>query len=255
MQDEVTLRRGHNWVRAPEGTRDRLFAECAGRRRLENRMMELLAGRGYREVATPGLEYYNLFAQTGYPLPEEGMYKLTDREGRLLVLRPDLTMPIARLAATRLAGEELPLRLCAAHSVYRMRSSYTGRPGEWRQGGAELIGAAGLTADAEIITLAADCLRALGIDDFRLEIGHAEPALYDAFKDAWFGKAILLDPKLSGEMDYYTGMIFRAYTPGAGRAVLQGGRYDKLLGLLGRDLPACGFSADIDALADMLPEE
>ena len=252
MNESLPPRRGYNWIRAPEGVRDRLFAECAERRRLENAMIELFASRGYREVATPGLEYYNLFARTGHPLPEESLYKLTDREGRLLVLRPDLTMPIARIAATRLAGEELPLRLCTVQSVYRMRSSYTGRPGEWRQGGIELIGASGLDADLEVVTLAADCLRTLGIGDFRLEIGHAGQELYGALKASPFGESILPAPDLTGELDYYTGMIFRAYAPGAGRAVLQGGRYDNLLGFLGRDLPACGFSADIDALAEII---
>jgi ATP phosphoribosyltransferase regulatory subunit HisZ len=246
------IRRGHNWVRAPEGVRDRLFAECTVRRKLESDMIALFTERGYREVATPALEYFNLFARTGHPLPEESLYKLTDREGRLLVLRPDLTLPIARLAATRLAGETLPLRLCAIQSVYRMRSSYTGRPGEWRQGGAELIGASGQETDVEIITLAIDCLCALGIDDFRLEIGHADPALIDLLKNTRFGNKILWAPEISGELDYYTGMVFRAYTSGAGRAVLQGGRYDNLLGCLGRDLPACGFSTDIDALIDVL---
>ena len=240
--------KGHNWVRAPEGVRDRLYAGCAERRRLENAMIALFTSRGYGEVATPGLEYYNLFARTGQPIPEENMYKLTDREGRILVLRPDLTLPLARVAATRLAGEPLPLRLCAVQSVFRMGSSYTGRPGEWRQGGIELIGAGGLEADIEVITLAADCLRELGLDDFRIEISQAAGELTETLGQTWFGGRILTEPGLTGEIDYYTGMIFRAYTHGTGRAVLSGGRYDAILGYLGRDLPACGFSVDIDAL-------
>ena len=81
----------------PEGTRDALFAECTLRRQIENRLNGLFTARGYSEIITPTLEFYDVFNRDANPFPQEQMYKLTDAKGRLLVLRPDNTVPIARV--------------------------------------------------------------------------------------------------------------------------------------------------------------
>ena len=98
-------------INTPEGTRDRLFSECRERRQVQRSLTGLFARRGYSEVITPELEFYDLFLQSGSPMPQEQMVKLIDRAGRLLVLRPDSTTPIARVAATKLAAVPLPQRL------------------------------------------------------------------------------------------------------------------------------------------------
>ena len=101
-----------NLRNTPEGTKDLLFEECLARREVESILSELFLHRGFSEVMTPGIEYYDLFEGGGHPiLPEENMYKLTDSKGRLLVMRPDSTMPIARLTSARLRNAPLPLRL------------------------------------------------------------------------------------------------------------------------------------------------
>ena len=103
------------------------------------------------------------------------MYKLTDDKGRLLVMRPDNTMPIARLTATRLQNAVLPVRLYYAQDVYHLNHGLTGRNDQQFQAGVELIGAAGMRADLEMLSLAAEAIRlfADGEDtSFRIEIGH-----------------------------------------------------------------------------------
>ena len=95
----------------PEGTRDLLFEECAAKRTISERITKIFESFGYSEVITPGLEFYDVFNGKVRYFPQETMYKLVDGKNRLMVLRPDNTMPIARLAATRLRDEKLPLKM------------------------------------------------------------------------------------------------------------------------------------------------
>ena len=159
----------------PEGTRDLLFEECMARREAEGKLSDLFVCRGYSEVMTPGIELYDVFDAMPMAIPADGMYKLTDDKGRLLVMRPDNTMPIARLTATRLQNAVLPVRLYYAQDVYHLNHGLTGRNDQQFQAGVELIGAAGMRADLEMLSLAAEAIRlfADGEDtSFRIEIGH-----------------------------------------------------------------------------------
>lgn len=103
----------------PEGTRDSLFEECEAKRRVQNTLSRLFRGRGFDEVMTPGLEFYDVFCSNAAYFPQESMYKLTDSKGRLLVMRPDCTIPIARLTGAKLGGIPRPLRLYYSQEVYR----------------------------------------------------------------------------------------------------------------------------------------
>jgi ATP phosphoribosyltransferase regulatory subunit len=87
----------------PEGSRDLLFEECDDRRRVENALTGLYEANGYRKVITPTLEFFDVFNSGDAGLDADEMYKLTDNRGRTTVLRPDNTLPIARLVATRLS--------------------------------------------------------------------------------------------------------------------------------------------------------
>ena len=159
--------------KTPDGTRDFLFEECESHNRIRILLANLYANRGYNEVITPVLENYDLFNLESATLTQEEMYKLTDRSGHLLVLRPDITMPIARLASTRLKDEALPLRLYYTQKVFRVNPSLKGRHNEINQSGIELIGASGVLSDLEVITTALNALCKCGIDDLTIEIGHA----------------------------------------------------------------------------------
>ena len=111
----------------PEGTRDLLFEDCAAVRAVETRLQNSFKAKGYSEVITPGLEFYDVFNMKSRYFPQESMYKLVDNKLRLMVVRPDSTMPIARMTATRLREQELPIRLCYSQSVYRSKPSMRGR--------------------------------------------------------------------------------------------------------------------------------
>lgn len=159
--------------KTPEGTRDLLFRECEIHNCIKNKLSSLFVGRGYNEVITPALENYDLFSMESAGLSQEEMYKLTSSSGHLLVLRPDITMPIARLVATRLREAPLPIRLHYTQKVFRVNPGYKGRSDEITQSGIELIGAGGIAADLEIIHTAARCFEVCGISDYKIEIGHA----------------------------------------------------------------------------------
>jgi ATP phosphoribosyltransferase regulatory subunit len=160
-------------IGTPEGTRDRLLAECLDRRATEAKLTGLFRRRGYGEVMTPAMEYYDLFVLSGNPLPQESMLKSIDRSGKILVMRPDSTAPIARLAATRLGSMPLPKRLFYSQAVFRSDVANGGGRNEIAQCGVELIGAKGRKADVEMIALAVDALRICGLKNFHVEIGHA----------------------------------------------------------------------------------
>lgn len=155
----------------PEGTKDLLFGECIVRRNIENTLLGIFRSRGYSEIITPGLEFFDVFNQKSRYFPQEALYKMTDSKGRLLVMRPDTTMPIARVVATRLRDAVLPLKLCYNQTVYRNESALKGRSDETVQAGIELIGSQMKMADLEVISTAVDALNAFGME-FSLEIGH-----------------------------------------------------------------------------------
>ncbi len=155
----------------PEGTKDYLFGECIVIRDIENTLVSLFKSHGYSEMITPGLEFYDVFNLNSRYFPQENLYKLTDSKGRLLVMRPDTTMPIARVVATRLRDAMLPLKLFYNQTVYRTEPALKGRSDEIVQTGIELIGSQLKMADLEVISTAVESLKSFGME-FSLEIGH-----------------------------------------------------------------------------------
>lgn len=155
----------------PEGTKDYLFGESIVIRDIENSLVRIFKSHGYSEMITPGLEFYDVFNLNSRYFPQENLYKLTDSKGRLLVMRPDNTMPIARVVATRLRDAVLPLKLFYNQTVYRTEPALKGRSDEIVQTGIELIGSQLKMADLEVISTAVTSLKSFGME-FSLEIGH-----------------------------------------------------------------------------------
>ena len=155
----------------PEGTKDLLFEESVIHRTIKNKLDKIFRTRGYSEVITPGLEFFDVFNLNSNYFPQENMYKLTDNKGRLMVLRPDSTMPIARMTATRLKDATLPLRLYYSQKVYRPEPALKGRSDEISQMGIELIGSDMKLADLEVFSSAIESLETWGMK-YTLEIGH-----------------------------------------------------------------------------------
>ncbi len=156
----------------PEGVRDLLFEDAATWRELEAALRTTWQGWGYREIILPTFEYAETLAtDVGAGIDAE-MYRFFDRHGSTLALRPDMTIPTARVVGTRLYDQALPLRIAYAGSVFRYEAPRAGRQHEFTQVGVELIGAPTREADAESIALAVAALRAAGLPEFRITVGH-----------------------------------------------------------------------------------
>lgn len=171
----------NNYKITPEGTGDMLFSECVERRAIESRICKMFARGGYNEVRTPFLEFYDVFHQGDEAISMDSMYKLTDSKGRLLVVRPDNTLPIARMTATKLSNALLPIRVYYSQHCFAIGQSLRGESDQNAQAGIELIGAGGRRADLEVITMAVNALRA-HLTDFRFELGHA--GIFKALSDS-----------------------------------------------------------------------
>ena len=162
----VTANKNRN---IPLGTRDILFGEAEIYRSLTAALTELYTSQGFCEILTPGIEYYDVF-KTGSTLPQEQMYKMSDLDGRLIVLRADNTTPIARVVATRLPEGGVH-KMFYHQRVYRQMGGHTGRKNEIFQSGIEMVGASGIQSDLLCMIYALKTLEKLG-GDYKLEIGH-----------------------------------------------------------------------------------
>ncbi len=154
----------------PAGSRDVLPVEARELRSVEAALRGRFAAYGYREVMTPVLEFADVIdrAQEG-GLREA--FRLFDDTGRVLVLRPDLTIPAARLVATRMADHAGPVRVAYVARAFRPPAPGRPRPAEQRQAGIELVGAGGPGGDAEALALLVDSLRAAGLEGLRVGVG------------------------------------------------------------------------------------
>lgn len=158
-------------VRLPEGFRDLLPPLSERKRSLEAAFHRVLSRWSYAEIRTPLIEFYDILALGSGNGVRERIFRFVDRHGQVLALRSDMTTPVARVAATRLTDDELPARLFYIGSVFRY--DRTGALGEIYQAGAELIGLSGARCDAEMISIAVECLREAGIEGFKIGLGHA----------------------------------------------------------------------------------
>ena len=315
-------------LHTPEGVRDVYGKECARKLTIENKINNILNLYGFHNVQTPTFEFFDIFNKERGSVPSKNLYKFFDREGNTLVLRPDLTPSIARIAAKNYMDVNVPIKICYNANTYINNSELQGKLKEITQLGCELIGDDSVEADAEMVALVVNSLKSAGFDKFLVEIGQVDfyKGLLEecGFEDDveeelrvrienknFFGVEELLDskdipsnvkdtflklPSLFGSSDvldkakelatnekslkaiekleevysilvdygvadyisfdlgmlsnfnYYTGIIFKAYTYGTGDAIVAGGRYDKLLSQFGKDSAAIGFAVYMDQL-------
>ncbi|HNX29856.1 MAG TPA: ATP phosphoribosyltransferase regulatory subunit [Syntrophomonadaceae bacterium] len=156
----------------PKGLRDLLPDEVKIKRNIENQAASLFTGYGYEEVITPAFEYLEVIESGAGSNIREELFMFMDREGGILTLRPEMTVSIARLAATHMQDEALPLRLYYMGNVFRHVQPQKARYREFWQAGIELLGTKGPWADAEIITIAAKTLSTIGLSDFKISLNH-----------------------------------------------------------------------------------
>lgn len=161
-------------LHTPDGVRDIYNGECAAKLSLQTKILEVIRSYGYRDIETPTFEYLDIFGSEVGTSPSKDLYKFFDREGNTLVLRPDITPSIARVAATYFSKEEKPIRFCYQGNTFSNNSSYQGRLRETTQIGAELIGDNSAEADAEMIVMVVESLLKAGLSEFQVSIGQAE---------------------------------------------------------------------------------
>lgn len=317
-----------NLLHTPEGVRDVYGRECAGKLAVQEKISHVFHLYGYEDIETPTFEYFDIFNKERGSVTSQEMFKFFDRDNNTLVLRPDMTPAIARCVGKYFFEESVPVRLCYRERTFTNNSSYQGRQKEVTQTGVELIGDDASGADAEVIAMVIDALKASGLKEFQVELGQVEffrGLIEEAGMDQeteetlrelienknYFGVEELISrqhisqslralflrlPELFGTLDqlgtvksmvtnqrsrkaierlekiqailesygladyvsydlgmlskyqYYTGIIFKAYTYGTGEYIVNGGRYDKLLVQFGKDVPAVGFAIIIDQL-------
>lgn len=160
-------------LHTPEGVRDIYKEECEKKFILQDELYQTLKQYGYHPIQTPTFEFFDIFGSDIGTTPSKDLYKFFDREGNTLVLRPDITPSIARCAAKYFSGEDMPIRLCYMGNTFINNNSYQGRLKETTQLGAELLCDSSVDADAEMIAMAAECLRRAGLQEFQISVGHA----------------------------------------------------------------------------------
>src|SRR4051794_16134264 len=157
----------------PPGTRDVLPDEMRELRALSERLRGAFEGAGYAEVWTPALEYEEVL-RTGDDRAAGAGYRLFDEHGEVLAMRSDMTIPIARVVASRYADAEPPLRFCYFAHAYRAVERGAGQQREFLQGGIELIGIPAPEGDAEVVALCISALEEAGLRRHRLGVGDGQ---------------------------------------------------------------------------------
>ena len=157
------------YFKLPAGVRDILPAESGKLDAAEEILRKKFRAAGFSTVRTAGLEYYDTFAKIKSAVDARKMFKMTDKDGELIVLRPDMTLSCARIAATKL--REDATKLCYFSNVYDFSASGSSDR-EVAQAGVEIFGESGAMSDAKAVAFAIECLKALGVRDFIVDIGH-----------------------------------------------------------------------------------
>lgn len=161
-------------LHTPEGVRDLYGKEYAAKLGLQDRLMKTIQSYGYENIQTPTFEFFDVFSEEIGTTSSRELYKFFDKEGNTLVLRPDFTPSMARCAAKYFMEENVPIRFCYVGNSFINNSNLQGKLKELTQMGAELIGDDSVYADAEMIMMVIDTLRASGLTKFQVSIGEVE---------------------------------------------------------------------------------
>ena len=319
-------------LHTPDGVRDIYGAECSDRLLVQSRIHTKMKSFGYQDIDTPTFEFFDVFAEEINTNDARELYKFFDKEGNTLVLRPDFTPSIARCASKVMLEDSEPVRVVYQGKSFLNTSNLQGKLKENCNIGVELFNDDSVYADAEMIALLIESLKASGLKDFQVSIGDAEyykgiceaagiddeteemireqivqknyfaaesimtergipdnyknllvkvseyigsdealdnaekevsnerslsaiarlKRLYQVLKEYGCNQYVSFDLGMLSKFNYYTGVIFSAYTYGVGDAIAKGGRYDSLLGKYGKEAPAIGFVIIIDDLMSAL---
>lgn len=158
----------------PRGMQDILKGNCYNKRKAEEKLRRLYLSNGFMEIETPVMEFYDVFAATGSETAMNSPFKMVDEKGRILTLRPDMTIPAARVASTKLKNDDLPAKFFYSGKCFRTAEYNDGKMREFTQSGAEIIGSDNLFYDGLMISMAVDAMKTIGLDEFTIELGQVD---------------------------------------------------------------------------------
>ena len=161
-------------TKIPAGVQYFFDHEVRLRRHVEQQAMKVFAGWSYDEIIVPMFDYHDLFARGMGAERAERTYRFTDRDGALLALRPEMTSLVARTVATRFVQRARPIRLCYSGEVFRYDDPVERAAREFHQLGIEQIGQPSPTADIEVLLIAAEMLKTIGLHEFRITLSHVD---------------------------------------------------------------------------------
>ncbi len=161
-----------NKLHTPEGVKDYLPLELKLKKTIECNIANVFKNYGYLPITSPTFEYNDVFCGMG-GVKDNRVFKFLDRDGALLVLRPDMTPAIARIAATAYNKKQLPLKFYYIENMFRTNENYQGKLREFTQAGIEFLGVNSIEADAEVVSAAINALLEVGVKDFKIDLGHA----------------------------------------------------------------------------------
>ena len=161
-------------LHTPEGVRDIYGSEYEKKTFVEQSLRKTIRSYGYEPIQTPTFEFFDVFSKEIGTTPSKELYKFFDKEGNTLVLRPDFTPSIARCAAKYFMEEQRPIRFTYMGNTFTNTSNLQGKLKEITQMGAELINDSSVEADAEMISLMVETLKATGLQNFIVTVGNAE---------------------------------------------------------------------------------
>ena len=322
-------------LHTPEGVRDIYGAEYARKLSVQNTLLRQFRLYGFEDIQTPTFEFFDVFSSEIGTTPSKELYKFFDKEGNTLVLRPDFTPSMARCAAKYFMEEKKPIRFCYAGNTFTNTSNLQGKLKEVTQLGVELIGDDSVYADAEMLCMVINSLKAIGLTKFQVSMGEVEyfkgicedagldeetelalrdfistknyfgardllmerqikpedmevllksadlfgdfnslkearalanharslaaidrlEQVYEVLKLYGVEEYVSFDLGMLSKYNYYTGIIFKAYTYGIGDAIVKGGRYDSLLSRFGKEAPAIGCAVVIDDVMEALKRQ
>lgn len=158
----------------PEGVSDLGYDEFEQISKLEKAVLNVFKNEGYRQIKTPAFEYYDLFSEADNSLETKDMYKLIDNNGQLMVLRPDATIPIARMMATHYKESDGDVKLMYLTDVFRRADFRAGEKREFKQAGIEYFGSASPKIDADLILTAEKAVSAACVGEIKIELGDVD---------------------------------------------------------------------------------
>lgn len=154
----------------PSGMRDNILSEAKTKKELQDCFEKVFESYGYSKIYTPSIEFFSTYQNAFSNLNSNSMYKFFDQDGNILSLRMDMTVPIARVCATKFKDYQLPLRFYYSCNVFKVRESFAGKRNEVTDCGVELIGL-DKKSDVEVLMCAFDAMKALNVKTYAIECG------------------------------------------------------------------------------------